>query len=534
MHKFTLFHNANIITMDEDFPMAYTIVFSSVGHHEGRIVYVGRNEDLFPKYGEIAEVIDLKGKTVLPGLTDSHIHLRNYALGLDKLSLFGDSKQAVLEKISEKASQLLEGEWILGHGWNQNEWETGFGNTKELDQASPNNPVYLTATSLHVAWANTLAMKTGKISPTTPNPHNGEIGRDENGSANGILFETAMEIVSSQIPKPTLQETQNAILCAQAQLWELGITAIHDFDRMTSFSALQILHKQKKLQIRVIKNLPVESLDEIINAGLQSGLGDNLLQIGGIKVFADGALGPHTAAMLASYEGEENKGMLFLDGEEFFEIGKKATKGGLSMTVHAIGDAANHEMLNGYQQLRNYEKDNNLPTLRHRIEHAQVLHPQDFQRFNEINIIASIQPIHAIADMQMADEFWGDRSINSYAWNSLLKTGVMLAFGSDAPVASPNPFYGLHAAISRLRLDDELETAWHPNECLSLQQAIKGYTTGAAYAANQEHQLGKLKEGYLADMIILEKNLFELEPREIREIRPLGTILGGELVFGDM
>src|SRR5678816_3474578 len=253
----------------------------------------------------------------------------------------------------------------------------------------------------------------------------------------------------------------------------MGLTGVHDFDRRESFMALQQLHAQGKLKLRVLKNLPVELLDQAYELGLRSGFGDDLLRIGNIKAFMDGALGPHTAAMFQPYIGEEdNRGILNMDGEELFEYGRKAAQVGLAMTVHAIGDRANHEVLNAYEQLRNYEKENNLPARRHRIEHVQVIHPDDAPRLARLNVVASMQPIHATSDMLMADAYWGERSRLAYAMTTQLDQGARLALGSDAPVESPNPFLGLRAAVTRRRPDGSPSAdGWYPAQKLTMAQA---------------------------------------------------------------
>jgi predicted amidohydrolase YtcJ len=313
----------------------------------------------------------------------------------------------------------------------------------------------------------------------------------------------------------------------------MGLTGVHDFDRRDSFMALQQLHAQRKLKLRVNKNLPIDNLDHAFELGLSTGFGDDWLWIGSVKAFMDGALGQHTAAMFQPYLNEsENHGILNMDGEELFEHCRKAADVGLSMTVHAIGDRANHEVLNAYQQLRTYEKEKGLPHLRHRIEHVQVLHPDDAPRFALLNVIASMQPIHVPSDMYAADRFWGDRSALAYAWRTQLNYGAHLAFGSDAPVESPNPFLGLHAAVTRRRADG-LPSAegWYPAQKLTLAEALSAYTVGAAYAANAEHRLGKLAENYLADLIVLEQDIFSIDPAALLTMNVSAAMINGEWVL---
>jgi predicted amidohydrolase YtcJ len=297
--------------------------------------------------------------------------------------------------------------------------------------------------------------------------------------------------------------------------------------------ALQQLHAQGALKLRVTKSIPLETLDHAVELGLRTGFGDDWLRIGSVKAFMDGALGPRTAAMLQPYLDEpENRGILNMDAEELFEAGRQAVKVGLSMAVHAIGDRANHEVLDAFEQLRRFERDRGLPPLRHRIEHVQVLHPDDAARLAEFGIIASMQPIHATSDMRMADQFWGQRAALSYAWRTQLDHGAMLAFGSDAPVESPNPFLGLHAAVTRQRADGSPgEKGWYPEQRLSLQQALEGFTLGPAYTAGMETRQGKLAPGYLADLIVLTQDPNVLPSSALLELEASATMIAGEWVW---
>jgi predicted amidohydrolase YtcJ len=434
--------------------------------------------------------------------------------------------------VAQRVENTRPGEWILGHGWNQNTWEV-WPEASELDAIAPNNPVYLTAKSLHAGWVNTAAMKLANITVQTPDPQNGQIQRDAKGNATGILLESAMDLADAAIPERTKDEIADAIEKTQPILWKMGLTGVHDFDRRDSFMALQKIHARRKLKLRVLKNIPVELLDEAHALGLRGGFGDEMLRIGNVKAFMDGALGPHTAAMFQPYVGEENnRGILNMDGEELFEHSRKAAQVGLGMTVHAIGDRANHEVLDAFEQLRAYEKENHLHAMRHRIEHVQVLHPDDAARLGAMNIVASMQPIHAISDMKMADDFWGERAKLSYAWRTQLDNGARLAFGSDAPVDSPNPFLGLHAAVTRRRADGSPSAeGWYAEQKLSMAEAWEAYTIGPAYAAYMEDRLGRLAPGFLADLIVLEKDPFTCDPDELLAMQSSATMVGGEWVY---
>jgi predicted amidohydrolase YtcJ len=487
--------------------------------------------DLLSQFPQ-AEKEDMQGRVILPGLTDAHLHLQYYSIGLQKIDCETNTKEECLQRVKERAQQARAGEWVLGHGWNQNVWG-GWPTAAELDAIAPDNPVYLTAKSLHAAWANTKAMRLARITAHSSDPQNGQIQRDAAGNATGILLETAMEMVGDVLPSPAVEEIADAMEKAQPILWKMGLTGVHDFDRRESFMALQQLHAQGRLKLRVLKNLPVELLDPARELGLRGGFGDDLLRIGNIKAFMDGALGPHTAAMFQPYNGEENnRGILNMDDEELFEHGRKAAQVGLGLTVHAIGDRANHEVLLAYAHLREYEQQQGLPALRHRIEHVQVIHPDDAPRLAQLNVIASMQPIHATSDMLMADRFWGGRSRLAYAMKAQLDFGAHLALGSDAPVESPNPFWGLHAAVTRRRADGSPSAeGWYPEQRLTLSQAWEGYTTGPAYAAYMEDRLGRLAPNHLADLIVLEEDPFTCDPNDLLEMQPSATMVNGEWVW---
>ena len=543
-----LIYNARIYSLDSDQPAASSMMIQGE-----RILSIGEEVAVRAEFegtcgsGRMEE-IDLGGRVALPGMIDAHIHLEYYALGLQKVNCETSTRAECLVRIAERARSTPPGAWILGHGWNQNDWPEGYGTAADLDAVAPRNPVFLTGRSLHTSWTNSIGLKLVNISATTPDPPGGRLGRLANGEPDGILFESAADLVASVIPQPTPEELVQAIDAAQSTLWRMGLTGVHDFDRRDCFNALQTLHQRGGLHLRVLKSIPREDLPHAAALGLRSGFGDEYLSIGGVKLFSDGALGPHTAAMIAPYIGEpENTGMLFLDAEELFEIGRQAVDGGISLAVHAIGDRANHEVLKGFKLLREYEDSlhrNRVPPLRsarnsvstrmlrHRIEHVQIIDPQDAGKLAELGVVASMQPIHATSDMNMADRFWGERAAFSYAWKTQLQHGAVLAFGSDAPVESPNPFWGLHAAVTRRRVDGSpAPEGWYPEQRLTVEQALLAFTRGAAYTAGWEHRLGKLAPGYLADLIVLDRDPFTCSPDELYTIQPAATMVGGKWVY---
>jgi len=342
-----------------------------------------------------------------------------------------------------------------------------------------------------------------------------------------------MGLVEQVLPPASVDTVAESILRAQKNLWSMGLTGVHDFDQRTCFQALQRLDASGELKLRTVKSIPLELLENAVAVGLQSGFGSEFLRIGSVKLFADGALGPQTAAMLQPYENDSaNSGLLFLDAEQILEAGQMAARSGISLATHAIGDRANHEVLKAYAQLRELESQENRPRLRHRIEHVQVLHPDDIKQLARYGIIASIQPIHTTSDMDAADRFWGKRSEFAYAFKSLREAGTRLIFGSDAPVESPNPFWGLHAAVTRQRHSGyPSPEGWNPQERIALDQALDSYTIHPAFAAGWENRVGRLAPGYHADLIVLPVDPFSLDPSELYSLRPNRVMVGGEWVF---
>jgi len=522
-----ILYNAIINPVDANHPNATALVIE-----DGKILNIGESEILLAEFLNCRKQ-DMGGKVILPGLTDAHIHLHEYGASLEKVDCETNSREECLQRLAKKAKDTPTGEWILGHGRNQNNWVGGFGTSAMLDAVAPSNPVYLTAKSLHAGWANHEALELAGITSKTTDPKNGRITRDEHGEATGILFEDAMQLVSRVITKSDLDSVARVIDKAQHELWKVGLTGVHDFDGNLCFSALKLLHGRKQLGLRVLKSIAKEDLSQAIEIGLRSGFGDDTLRIGSLKLFADGALGPHTAAMFIPFVDEnENYGILNLNKEELFEIGSLAVDNGISLAVHAIGDRANHEVLEGFSELRKYEKMKSYPQLRHRIEHVQLLHPADMGKLSELNLIASMQPIHAPSDMRMAEKEWGDRCAYAYAWKTQMEFGTRLAFGSDAPVESPNPFWGLHAAVTRQELDGSPnEVGWHSEQCLTVLETLQAYMETPAYAAGMENRSGKIKEGFLADLIILDQDPFKCPPNELFNLKPLATMVGGEWVW---
>lgn len=523
-----ILYNARIHTLDPRQP-----VVSAMAIDGQRILATGSDAEMLALATPLTLTENMGGSIILPGLTDAHVHLQIYAFSLQNVDAETPTRAECLRRVAQRAMNTRPGEWIRGHGWNQNVWPEGFGNRQDLDAVAPNNPVYMTDKSVHAAWVNTAALKILGITAATPDPAGGIIQRDVRGEPTGILFEAAAFDLWSSVPGPSPEQIRAAIFAAQNKLFSLGLTGVHDFDRRPCFTALQELNRDDRLRLRVLKSIPLDHLDEAVELGLQTGFGNDTLRIGPVKLFADGALGPQTAAMFQPYEGNpQNSGTLLLDSEQVMEYGRKAAQSRLSLAIHAIGDRTNHEMLNGLEHLRAYEAENRLPFLRHRIEHVQCIHPQDERRLSQMGIIASMQPQHATSDMFTADHHWGKRGEQAYVFRTLMESGATLAFGSDAPVEVPNPFWGMHAAVTRRRQNgDPSDKGWYPRQRLSILDALHGYTTGPAFAAGQEKHLGRLAPGFLADLIVLDEDPFAVEPQRIFTLAPKATMVGNEWVW---
>jgi predicted amidohydrolase YtcJ len=502
---------------------------SALAIENGRILALGAEDELMDAFPR-ARRENLEGRVLLPGFTDAHLHLSHYAFSLQKIDCETPTRDDCLRKVAARARSLPEGAWVLGHGWNQNEWGGVFPSARDLDEAAPRNPVFLTAKSLHAAWVNTAALRLADISRNTPDPPHGKILRDIHGNPTGILLERAYLDAQSAIPAPDLEETIRALREAQRSLWALGVTGVHNFDGRASYEAVSALRARGGLRLRVVQNFLLEDLSFVRERGLRFGAGDTWIRVGWLKLFMDGALGPRTAAMLAPYEEDAgNTGILNYRAAELFEIGKEAANAGLPLAVHAIGDRANREVLDAFALLRRYEEENHLPALPHRIEHVQLLHPDDVKRLADYGILASMQPIHALSDMAMAESAWGARASLAYAWRAQLDAGASLLFGSDAPVESPNPFWGIYAATTRRREDGfPSPEGWYPEQRLTLAEALDAYTTAPARAAGWGHLVGRLAPNALADMILLEHDPAIIPPSDLRRMRPMATMIGNE------
>jgi predicted amidohydrolase YtcJ len=528
-----ILYNGNIITLEPTQPRVSALAISY-----GRVVALGTDDEIRALANTKTTEVNLDGKTVLPGLTDAHLHWEWTSRALKSVDVFElPSKQIALDRVKARVDATATGEWITGWGWAQDMWEDrAFPTKADLDAVAPNHPVMLSAKSGHAGWANSKALKQAGIINSTPDPEGGQIQRDANGEATGILLESAMGLVAKIVPSPTPNQLADMMTDAQQRALKSGLTMIHDFDEPSCLSALQILRERGDLSIRALKNVNQQWLSAAIESGIRTNFGDDWIRIGALKLFADGALGPKTALMFEPFEGEpDNYGIAVVDKEEMVEYVSRASACGLPSTVHAIGDKAVHDVLDVFEHVRAEETQRGIARSkhRHRIEHVQIIHPQDLDRLAQLDIIASMQPIHATSDMVTADRHWGtERTQYSYNPRLQLNRGARIAFGSDAPVEPFDPFMGIHAAITRQRNGLPVD-GWHPSAKLTLDETLLGFTQGPAYAANMENRLGKLAEGFLADLIVIDRDIYAIESDEILDINVLGTMVDGEWRYRD-
>jgi predicted amidohydrolase YtcJ len=504
---------------------------------EGKIRCVGKLDYVLLECGgndPTAETIQLKGKFLMPGFNDAHVHLGAAGAAMLSVRLNGVTSIEELQKrVADAVAQHKEGEWITGSGWDHTLWaDKKFPNKQELDAVAPKNPVFLVHVSGHVAVANTLALVHGEIKQDTPNPPGGMIERDADGQATGMLEEdSAMSLVSARIPDLKTDQRRHGIQMVLEDAAKNGVTSAQDNSDWADYLVYVQLKEEGKLTLRITEWLPfMESMDQLLNMRAQGGTKDPWLKTGALKGFTDGALGSRTAAMLAPYSDDPStSGILTNDPEKLRTMAIERDKAGFQINFHAIGDRANRVALDVFESVA---KANGPRDRRDRVEHAQVLAPEDLPRFAQLKVIASMQPSHETSDMRWAGARLGpDRSKGAYAWASLQKSGARLAFGTDYPVEPINPMRGLYACVTRELPDGGPAGAWQPQEKISLDDCIRAYTSGAAYAQFEEGKKGELKAGEYADFIVLSNDLTKIPPQQITKTTVLLTVVGGRTVY---
>ncbi|MBS1791222.1 MAG: amidohydrolase [Acidobacteria bacterium] len=532
-----VFKNANVYTVNDAQPKAEAIAVKY-----GRIVFVGSNADVKKYEGKkVTKVIDLKGATVVPGMADAHYHFSGVGFREMTLNLEGTaSLEDFLAKVKARVDKAKPGEWVTGRGWIETFWKPQVFPTRwDLDKISPKNPVFLTRADGHGALANSVALELAKIDKTTENPFGGEIMKDkQRGEPNGMLLDRAQALVARNIPSTTKEEFEQALLLADKRSIGLGWTQVQDAGvGWDQIELVKKLYGEQKLKIRLYEAIrgPSEATQRLLREGAQIGLYDGKLTIRTIKVTIDGALGSKGAALLENYADHDTNGFLTFKEEQVVPMLEEALKKTIQVETHAIGDRANRTILDWYEKAFNnvpmiMRMERNPP--RWRVEHAQILSPSDLPRFAKLGVIPSMQPSHAIGDLHFASSRLGMKRLEgAYAWQSLLKTGVVIAGGSDAPVERGEPMIEFYAAVARKDLKGFSGEGWHPEEKVTREQALKMFTAWAAYAAFEEKQRGSIEPNKWADLTILSADIMQIPEAEILKTQCLMTVIGGEIVY---
>ena len=521
----TLIININGYTLNSDGKL---VNFEALKFTNDRIddVYLSNPDSL----SDADDIVDGEGRTLIPGLIDAHGHVGSYGFSLLRINLVGAmSEKEAAFRVREFADTNPDLNWILGRGWNQVLWEnTDFPAASSLDRLINDRPVWLTRIDGHAGWANSAALQLAGIDQSTNDPVGGQIIRDEDGAPTGVLVDTAMNFVSSQVPRPTLEDEKIALTAAMQALAEYGLTSVHDAGvNSQTVRAYKELVTESSLQIRI--NAMLSASDPLYQDRLTEGLYrslDDTLVINSVKIVSDGALGSRGAALIEDYTDEPgNRGLLRYNDERLEFLMRVAMNSNFQVNTHAIGDNANLKVLDNYERLIN---ETGSRQRRHRIEHAQILRYEDIKRFSELGILPSMQAIHATSDKNMAQSRLGEIRIQgAYAWRKLIDAGARIANGSDFPVESPNPFWGLHAAVTRQDRDGEPNGGWFPEERMTVKEAFASFTIDAAYAGHQEDLIGSLETGKKADFIFLDRDIFTIPEGEIWKTQATETWVNG-------
>lgn len=522
----TLYFNGRVLTMDTQQPFADAFVVQG-----DRFLGVGRDHDLEALLRPGDRRINLAGNTVVPGLIDAHVHFSCFSFGLLDVNLDGIGTLAdALELVRKRAQAIPLGTWIRGTGFNPNTWER-WPNRFDLDGVALDHPVILTSKDFHTLWTNSMAIRLAGITRETPIPFGGEAERDEHGELTGIFKENAMGLVAGAAPARSHDEHVEAMRLGLRKANQVGVTGVHDMDPVACFSAFQSLHAGGELSVRVFKQIPEAAFESATAAGLKTGFGNEWIRVGCLKLFADGSLGSQTANMLEPFEGgsPDYFGVATHTTEGLRDLIHRAVQSDIAVAIHAIGDAANRTVLDAFDSARELSR---VKRLRHRVEHAQLLSRADIPRFAALDLVVSVQPSHAPSDRYVADRFWGSRCQGAYAFRSLLQTGARLAFGSDVPVEPLDPLAGIHSAVWRKRLNEPDSDSWYPDQCLTLMEALHGFTMGAAYASGEESAKGSIQAGKLADFVVLSHDITQGDEETLGLVRPDVTVVGGKVCFG--
>jgi predicted amidohydrolase YtcJ len=523
--------NAKIWTVDKAHPTAQAVAVLG-----DRIIAVGSNADVDVLRGHDTKVINAGGKLVLPGFNDAHVHFVSGGLQLESVQLNdATSKQEFVRRIAEQARKTPKGEWIQGGDWDETKWNPLSLPTKELiDPVTPDNPVFVSRYDGHSALANSAALRLAGVTSQTPDPPGGVIVRDPQGNPTGDLKDAATDLVFKVIPALSHEQRLRAVRRALEYAASLGVTSVQNMDPdYADIAAYAELLQNGELTTRIYAAPLIDQVDDQVKIGIRHAFGGPFLRIGAVKGFADGSLGSRTAYFFEPFSDEPGNHGLLGEGMQPLSLMRdrmmKADAAGLQICTHAIGDQAISIVLDLYTYVA---KAHGEMDRRFRIEHAQHMAAKDFDRFAQLNVIASVQPYHAIDDGRWAEGYIGhDRASRTYAFRTFLNHGVHLAFGTDWDVAPLNPIFTIYAAVTRATLDGKNPNGWFPEQKLTVVEAVEAYTMGSAYAEFQEKVKGSITPGKLADMVVLSDDIFSVDPAKIRDVKVLKTIVGGKVVW---
>src|SRR3989441_3395627 len=533
-----VFKNGNIYTANERQPRAEAIAVKG-----DRIIFVGSNRDAQKYVGKTTRIIDLNGKTMLPGMTDAHHHLSGVGFREMTLNLEGiDSLQKFLAKVRERVDQKRPGEWVTGRGWIETFWKPPVFPTRwDLDKIAPRNPVFLDRADGHGAIANSAALKIAGVDRNTQNPFGGEVSKDKNGEPNGMLLDAAQDLIQRHIPATTVAEAERAIILGVNRDIQLGWTQVQDpGGSYAEVALMEKLYGEGKIKLRIYKALsaPGREADRLFSDGPILGKYGNRLTVRTLKLYADGSLGSRSAALLEPYSDKpDTSGFLTIKEEDLQPLLAAALRKGIQIETHAIGDRGNRFILDQYEKAMNAvpRAEWRIQKPRWRIEHSQIVNPADIPRFAKLGVIPSMQPSHAIGDLHFAPSRLGiNRLAGAYAWTSFIKSGSIIPGGSDAPVERGEPMIEFYAAVARKDLKGFSGEGWHPEEAVTREQALKMFTVWPAYAAFEEALRGSIEIGKLADFTVLSADIMKIPEMEILKTRCVMTVIGGEIVYDAM
>ncbi len=519
--------NANVQTVNSSQPRAQSIAITG-----DRIVAVGSHADTKSLIGPKTKVIDAKGKLVIPGFNDAHVHFMETGSQLSSVDL-RDAKTPLefVARIKSFAAKLPKGRWILGGKWDHENWTpNNLPTAAMIDAATPDHPVFIDRLDGHMALANSLAMKLGGVNKDTKDVEGGEIVRDANGNPTGVFKDAAMGYLAKVIPDFSFEQKLEAAQAATDHAASLGVTSVQDMSAGTDVGVYQELLRRGMLKTRVYACSPLSDYKRWQNTGVHHAFGDAMLRVGCLKGYSDGSLGSTTAWFFEPYKDDpKTSGLASDEIPKMAEMIAAADKAGLQIMIHAIGDRANATILDHFQ---NVEKTNGARDRRFRIEHAQHVRLEDLKRFGQMKVVASMQPFHIIDDGRWAWKRLDEKRLKgTYAFRTLLDSGGVLAFGSDSPVAPLNPIWGVYAAVTRRTLDDKNPNGWIAEQKISVEETVRAFTWGSAYAEFQDNVKGTIEAGKLADFVILSDDIFTIDPVKIRDAKVMLTVVNGKVVY---